>query len=582
MKRKTSTSTDILSKFSKNGESTQFGNGGNIPDESFTALKFTELIEESETELTALQRFCKACDLYKADPQKAYDIVGAYVTISPDFSALLRCLGKSKHSPKELAIAFECCINIFLRTASDLSETFPNTGPNLCSALLEGHVQTFYRCLGFKNTQKVKNVTLHLLSTMVMQGKNSARDVADCLDFSLNCFSSILQRQKGLKYQTAKYNLRVQYVQFVLSFLIAGDSSTVQKILNLPEFVSSIFKGLVNDSASLIHLFLTTLQDKVIKNIVISKTTKIHMISDVLKDISALFQWDGVTDIELEEYGSDTGQAFIRQLTSEFLYHACCPFKYGINFRDVTFGISAKSKNHVLLRFILSLTKVTSDSLIQDLVIRILNACPDLLSRYFIELQLCFKPRVSEKWLSNCEFLKRIYSCQPDVAPVLTYLAKTSSFAVGEKYSIETVVRMAMPGIIPPVFDNALFKQCLKHDSRQVQQKTLEVLSLILKKAKSSGLFLNDEEIWKNSLYTKYEVLDCQNVLMEAILKTIDFNTIILLWTEISKQQDVHSKLVRNLLLKILCLYYEIFPRSISQNSFDFTKLLSGLSLIHI
>lgn len=65
-------------------------------------------------------------------------------------------------------------------------------------------------------------------------------------------------------------------------------------------FVDAIFRGLPSDPASVIHLFLTSLLDKVIKNLLIPKTNKIKLLAayDVLNTVSELFHWEGQYDIE--------------------------------------------------------------------------------------------------------------------------------------------------------------------------------------------------------------------------------------------------------------------------------------------
>lgn len=61
---------------------------------------------------------------------------------------------------------------------------------------LKSHLQKIYQCLGQKHKSKATWLTLRLLTAMVMQSKESARDVANHLDFSMRCFEDALKERK--------------------------------------------------------------------------------------------------------------------------------------------------------------------------------------------------------------------------------------------------------------------------------------------------------------------------------------------------------------------------------------------------
>lgn len=64
--------------------------------------------------------------------------------------------------------------------------------------------------------------------------------------------------------------------------------------------------------------------------------------------------------------------------------------------------------NIVLLQFLVGLKQVTEDELVADLVVNILKASPDILSRYFKETRYSYTPRLKSAWQDNVKLLKKV------------------------------------------------------------------------------------------------------------------------------------------------------------------------------
>lgn len=58
--------------------------------------------------------------------------------------------------------------------------------------------------------------------------------------------------------------------------------------------LTSIIPGLLYDSSNTVHLVLTTLQNRVLMNMSVSKTSKLHTFNTaVVRSLLALYDWKG-------------------------------------------------------------------------------------------------------------------------------------------------------------------------------------------------------------------------------------------------------------------------------------------------
>lgn len=56
----------------------------------------------------------------------------------------------------------------------------------------------------------------------------------------------------------------------------------------------------------------------------------------------------------------------------------------------------------------MGLKQATEDELVAELVVNILKASPDILSRYFKETQYSYTPRLKSAWQDNVRLLKKV------------------------------------------------------------------------------------------------------------------------------------------------------------------------------
>uniref|UniRef100_A0A8C9VHG9 URB1 ribosome biogenesis homolog n=1 Tax=Scleropages formosus TaxID=113540 RepID=A0A8C9VHG9_SCLFO len=547
------------------------------------------MLKEPTKASKGLERFVSVAK--KLPCADLYDVVEGYITISMECADVFKLLEGEKHSENELMLIFQSLEMILLRTASDLSH-FSMVGTTIVKKITSSYMKLLQSSLHSENHRFVR-VCLCLLSSMVSQGADMAREVFSHFYFGKDLSGLARRRDK-----MGRPDVRMAYIQFALSFLISGDSSTISQVLDM-KGIEICFTGLKEDRISVINLILSTLQTKVIWNKSISKTQKVRFFSPVvLAHFASLYKWNGIVDASSDEIENpeEDGKMVVRELVHKFLVDLCCSRKYGISFYDPSFGTAGRAGNIVLLQFLVGLKQATEDELVADLVVSVLKANPDMLSRYFKESQYSFAPRAKSVWQENITLLKKIYEAQPEVS---------KAFRTCEFVPLPRLLAMVMVTSLPPVCNKAFFTQGLSVDNTVVKHATLSLVSFILRRALKNIEHCLDQSVWRSSeFYTPAMMEDLVQLYREALSKILpDVNSIVWNWQSLMKKkaEDEVKKgkkeggkeqsptphehgsdepeviLLKALILKVLCLYQKVVPHLISQSPFDFSKLLKGV-----
>ncbi|XP_074853089.1 nucleolar pre-ribosomal-associated protein 1 [Carettochelys insculpta] len=562
----------------------------------FTGTHFKALLRDTAAAIQGLENFVSTA---KSLPStELYDVVEGYIKISVECAEIFRLLDGERRPESEMLLIFQALEAILLRTASDLSH-FSVVGLNIVKKLINNYMKLIYAAL-YSESHRLTRTCLTLLSAMVAQGPDSARDVYSHFDFN-NKFLPGLVKKRDKK---GKPDVRMAYIQFALSFLIAGDNTILVQVLELKDFIPDIVRsGLKEDRVSTISLLLSTLGTKVVQNKSISKTQKVRFFTvEVLNHIASLYRWNGITDVSTDgvkvtQDPEEAGKVMVRELVHNFLMDLCCSLKHGINFYDRSLGTSGRGGNLVLLRFLLSLKTATEDEMVADLMVNILKVCPDLLNKYFKETQYSFIPRVKSTWLDNIKLLRKIYEAQPEIS---------SSFKTTEFIPLPKLLSMVMVTTVPVVCNKTVFTQGLNLPSKTVKHTTLSLMATILRRSLKNIEHCLNEEIWqKSEIYTPLMMQEFVQLYREALSKLLpDMNSIVAVWQSLLKQQRAHhdgdkateeemteitetdeqhgsddaeTTLLKAVLLQVICLCQKVVPHLVAQSNFDFSKLLKGI-----
>ncbi|XP_043927364.1 nucleolar pre-ribosomal-associated protein 1 [Protopterus annectens] len=569
----------------------------------FTGTQFKSMLKDSQTLTKGMETFISlAKKLPSAD---LYDVVEGYIKISMECAEIFKLLDGEKRSEKEMVLIFESLEAILLRTASDLLH-FSIVGVNIVKKLISNYMKSIYAAL-YSESYRFCRICLKLLSAMVTQGPDSARDVFSHFDFNHKLLPGLVKKRDA----QGRPDVRMAYIQFALSFLISGDNILIGQVLELKGFISDIFStGLREDRISIINLLLSTLKTKVVQNKTVSKTQKVRFFAaSVLNHIASLYRWNGIVDVSTEDIKNapnleEKGKMMIREIVHNFLMELCCSLKHGINFFDPSLGTVGRGGNLVLLRFLLGLKTATEDEMVADLVVNILKVCPDLLQRYFKETQYSFVPRLKSAWLDNVKLLRKIYEAQPEFS---------KAFNTSEFIPFPRLLSMVMITTVPPVCTKAMFSQGLNLPNKVVKQTTLSLLVFILKRALCNIEHCLAEEVWQSSeIYTPTGMAEFCQQYREALSKLLpDMNSIVAVWQSLLRKDkkdeddineekkeeskenmeiadarepdqphsldDAETTLLKAVLLQVMCLYQKVIPHIVTLSTFDFSKLLKGI-----
>ncbi|XP_063202755.1 LOW QUALITY PROTEIN: nucleolar pre-ribosomal-associated protein 1 [Chroicocephalus ridibundus] len=569
----------------------------------FNGARFKALLRDPATARKGLNTFVSVAKTLPSP--EIYDVVEGYIKISMECAEIFKLLDGEKKCESEMLLIFQALEAILLRTASDLSH-FSVVGMNIVKKLIHSHMKSVYAAL-YSENPRMNQVCLTLLSAMVAQGPDSARDVYSHFDFNNKFLPGLLKkrRKKGIS------DVRMAYIQFAVSFLIAGDNAILTQVLELKDFIPDILRSEIKeDKVSTVNLLLSTLRTKVVENKSITKTQKVRFFTaEVLIRIASLYRWNGITDVspgdlKVTRGSEEAGKMMVRELVHNFLMEVCCSLKHGITFYDPSLGTSGKGGNVVLLRFLLGLKTATEDEMVADLMVNIFKVCPDLLNRYFKETQYSFVPRLKSAWMDNLKLLKKIYEAQREIS---------NSFKTSEFIPLPRLLSMVMVTTVPAVCNKIMFTQGLNLPSVVVKHSILSLVSMILRRALKNIEYCLNEETWqKSEVYTLSMMQEFVQLYREAISKVLpDMNNIVAAWQALLKQgkehhdgqqekresdtstvkettetaevaeqhgsDDAETLFLKAALLQVICLYQKVVPHLVARSNFDFSKLLKGI-----
>ncbi|NXT29358.1 NPA1P protein, partial [Syrrhaptes paradoxus] len=552
--------------------------------EEFNGVRFKALLRDPATAAKGLETFVAVAKTLPSP--EVYDVVEGYIKISMECAEIFKLMDGERKPDGEMILIFEALEAILLRTASDLSH-FSVVGMNIVKKLIHSYMRLVYAAL-YSENHRMSRVCLTLLSAMVAQGPDSARDVYSHFDFNNKFLPGLLKK----RCKKGRPDVRLAYIQFALSFLIAGDNAILTQVLELKDFIPDILRSEIReDKVSTVNLILSTLRTKVVQNKSITKTQKVRFFTaEVLIHIALLYRWNGITDVsagdlKVTQGSEEVGKMMVRELVHNFLMELCCSLKHGITFYDPSLGTSGKGGNVVLLRFLLGLKTAAEDEMVADLMVNILKVCPDLLNRYFKETQYSFVPRLKSTWMDSMKLLKKIYEAQPEIS---------NSFKTSEFIPLPKLLSMVMVTTVPTVCNKTMFAHGLNLPSTVVKHSILSLLSMVLRRVLKNIEYCLNEETWqKSEIYTLSMIQEFVQLYREAVSKVLpDMTSIVAVWQSLLKQgrehhdgkeekressDDADTLFLKAALLQVICLYQKVVPHLVAQSTFDFSKLLKGI-----
>lgn len=184
-------------------------------------------------------------------------------------------------------------------------------------------------------------------------------------------------------------DLRTNYIQFVIAFFKHGDAEIKKQVLGVKGLVSGVFVGMDEDAYPLIEQTLSVMYENLILDTNVPRSIKAFFFSSyILEKLAKIYT-------RFEEEETVPGETGIpADLVHHFLISICSVPDVGVCFKDTTWypakpntattttsdesNKNSRITNRVLAKFITTL-KPADDMRQQELVLKILGACPELI-----------------------------------------------------------------------------------------------------------------------------------------------------------------------------------------------------------
>ncbi|KAI9140640.1 ribosome 60S biogenesis N-terminal-domain-containing protein [Paraphysoderma sedebokerense] len=468
-------------------------------DDIATVLK-SDNVEVLKLGLPRLQLTLSLSISPQTDPverEKLERIVFAYISKNPELSDLFSIwdLANQNNITRVEVLVIDIIIAFLHLTDSALTR---NTCNSIQREVLRNRNTTIHRNLS-NGTHIIIASTLKLIIALNQRGAQTVRDVLVELNLTMKVFGKFAGMRLSKSNDRSGEDVRSVYINFVLSFLEYGDSLTKKQILEMKDIMGGILKGLARDSSETVSRVLQVLLNDIIRDSDLSRTVKVNFFNHwVLEQLATLYQTTG-------ESKNSTSPA---KLVHDFFLEICTSPNVGVCFRDngwysphsenedeISNGYSEKSiiqsdqqnskdrsnkrfkvYNKILSLFVMSLNP-TEDELQAELLLKILENCPELVASYLQNTTLNLDPRPNLRYLSSMTLLTRIISLP---IPAFFHHTQTAAAPLPAPPQLTTILLNVSP--IPSPIPRITFSKALQHDSPMIKYSSLLLLAAVIQK----------------------------------------------------------------------------------------------------
>ncbi|KZT00261.1 uncharacterized protein LAESUDRAFT_688308 [Laetiporus sulphureus 93-53] len=399
-------------------------------------------------------------------------------------------------------------------------------------------------------------------------------------------------------------DIRTLFILFLVSF-VDSTTSSAEKITMLEqhrENFALLFKGLWQDRYSVVRHVLEVCWVGIWSDVKVRRTLKIALFNEaLLAQLMRLYERDTAEDEDPEHIPAD--------VVHHFLLAICTHPGVGVCFQDrgwypretdpdgnshhkdeerEDFAVRRGSRvyNKILAQMIRNL-KVNEDARQQELALKILAACPELIAGYWSSPIVALEPRLSSKWIANIAFYGSVISLPIPESSLLLQDHDRSLYN-----PVPPPLFTIVDNILPLTSIKTHFSRGLQANSPLVQHcsalalaKCLLKFEAILRTFERIATSLEEEEEgqWRRRLHEvekeiRKRVPDFQ-VVVGFAQKTLSATG-----ASSGKPSDQNSKAnpMRATLLsesaqRLLWLYHRCLPFLVAEARFDVGKLLIGV-----
>ncbi|CAG8560992.1 3093_t:CDS:10 [Funneliformis mosseae] len=494
-----------------------------------------------------------------------------------------------------------------------ITPSLKSTGTIVIRNVIRNYMRVIRNNLSSEKLPLCQN-TLKLLIIMNSHDPSISKELLESFTYNLNLkeLGRLLNIRRNTSKDNSKNNhsqndIRTLYVRFILSFFVHGNAKIKSNVLEIKDFASLIFKGLLHDSYEFVDEVLRKVYDHIILDNDINRKTILSFFNNtwLLNQLLHLYNRR-----ESEQHEPDK---IVANIVHRFLLSICCTPGVGICFRDagwypfnyMNISLSdtdqhenekqTKVHNIILLQFIKSL-KPTQDLRQQELLLKILESCPELVKPYWKTSKISFEPKLSYKWLANVTLLHKIIAL-----PVPSFYIPGTQIYPENPPELNVI----LDNILPRIFDQDTLIKCLDYSSSLIRYKTMIVLCLAFQKlntvvhsVKKAISYLDNlvseaqiiqrglskkeatSSIWSQTIDSLYEEMkhripDIQillNFYYEILEKEKGFSSNMM--SNEDNDEFIRNNLMHEGILKSIKFYYLFYPEMMMEIKLDVDNLI--------
>ncbi|KAI0052681.1 hypothetical protein FA95DRAFT_1483272 [Auriscalpium vulgare] len=446
--------------------------------------------------------------------------------------------------------------------------------------------------------------TLKLLNAMSnFAGGSERRFVLDSFAWETKSLPKLLYMRRKAKTGINQDGLlvpdiRTLYVLFMLSFVDSSTSTSVKAAFleQRRDVFGGIWKGLLQDSYSVVRRVLEVCWTGIWSDQKLKRSIKVGIFQEAtLTQIVKLYERSAPEGNDDEQIPAD--------VVHHFLLAICTRPGVGVCFRDrgwypreseddLRFAgggeEDAPRSGRVFNKILANLMKgfkVNEDPRQQELALKVLSACPELVTSYWSAIALTLEPRLSSKWITNVSFLGSVISLP---IPEQSFIMPNSNLYLPAPPPLAPFLENTFPSTYAKVHisrglqsSSPLVQHCTSQALAKCLTKYATVLELLEKV--EHGLEEDDQSgQWRNR----------RRELEREVRKRVpEFAVVVALSQQHQKQEGSSggpimpesnraiTAMLAESSTRLLWLYHRCLPSLVAEARFDVGKLLHSFSV---
>ncbi|XP_013193444.1 nucleolar pre-ribosomal-associated protein 1 [Amyelois transitella] len=398
----------------------------------FDVKHFRKELAAKQGQTMVLTQFLQVC----LNPDNEVDYLLEYLKIGGNSHEILRQIGAENKKNLTLATpAFHLFHLIILKVQSSLPHMIAVT-EEACRYFLNNFMSTVEIMISENSGPRHRKIVLKLLTSMVTLNS----------DLGIEVLNQAPLTPKHLQYITEKPNykekdnVRTAFVHFMTSFLVEGHLPLIKALLEKQGLLALVVPGLVHDEAEAVLIFLNILKKNVVENPLISKSLKLKTFSQhVLHNMFKIFSWKGPPETSREVQNEFRPE--ITSLLSQIILTVFTSHKLGVYFTDNSLGTTDVHKNQNLYKALLSLKRPWENEKECEVILQIVDKCPDLHRAIINVIEQSFEPQHSPIWERTVDFTLKLL----DILKPENFISRLVKLSVSQVSNFVRFITLPLP-----------------------------------------------------------------------------------------------------------------------------------------